>query len=226
MATVRFDQMNAVIGLDNAETKNLTGVLASVTAGGVAGVMAFFKVVGIAGALGATGPYIAGAIVTHVTWELAVINFSNKGAGVWLYADRTIWMSGGVGVVIPHTRTEKTAFDARANEGMLTSENGDEIKWRIDRGVGAPDDCKFVLVNECEWVKAYKLYIGPDTWWVQADGHQSAENGAWAHQLPQTQIVFHKPQFLGSWGPVGLTLANFNGLNATDITTFRWTKDN
>jgi hypothetical protein len=129
-----------------------------------------------------------------------VIKASDKGDGVWLYAPPEIWMSGGVGIVIPQTRTASAGFDGHADDGVLRSQKADKITWRIDRGVGAPDDCKFVLVNERDWGKAYKLYIGQDTWWVQADGHQSNENGAWFHQLGATQIIFHKPQILGRWG--------------------------
>ena len=180
MATVSFSTGACEIGLTHDETNNLLSTLASFGgAGGAALISGLFVKFGIAAALGASGPFIAAAIAAHVTWELIVIKASDNGDGVWLHAPPEIWMNGGFGLVIPHTRTASIDFDGRADDGTMHSQKADEITWHIDRGVGSPDDCKFVLINECDWGKAYKLYIDQDTWWVEAGGHQTAENGAW-----------------------------------------------
>lgn len=225
MASVEFDMRGATIGLDHQETNELLGILTPIGGfGGIATIAAFFTKIGIATALGASGPYIATAIAVHIAWESAVIKISDRGDGVWLTVPPPVLINMP-GVIIPSTRTSPRMFDGNANDGTMVSQLSDEITWHIDRGVGVNNECKFVLVNNCNWDKAYKLYIGAGTWWVGVGGHQAGENGAYFNELPTTQIVFHKPQFLGQWGPVGLTISNFAGLNANDTVTFTWVKD-
>lgn len=120
-----------------------------------------------------------------------------------------------------------TQWDPAANDGSMASSHGDVINWHNDRGALGNDEVRFVLRNEStsEWTKAYKLRIGGGSWWVQANFNQNADNGAYFGELPQTSIEFHKPQFLGAWGPAGLRLDNFDGLTAGDIVTFTWVQD-
>jgi hypothetical protein len=226
MASVDRNGTQLVIGLDNDETNNLVGSLGAVAGpGGAAVITAFWAKVGITALLGAAGPWVAAAIAAHVTWEVLVIRASNKGQGVFLYVPGPVWMSGGLGIVIPHTRTVVTGFDAHKDDGTMTSAMADEITWHIDRGAGKAEDCKFVLVNNCDWAKRFQLHIGADEYEVKAEGHSTAENSTWAKDLPETHIVFEKPQFLGQWGGVGLDISDFGGLNGQDVTSFRWVKD-
>jgi hypothetical protein len=220
MASTQFDMRGLTIGLDHNETDKLLslGTSGGATATAIAG---YFTSIGI---VGAAVPYVAAAIALHLLWEFAAIKASDQGHGVWLNATPPM-LIGMPGVIIPSTRWEPVTFDAHANGGTMASGHGDTITWHIDRGVGAPDDCKFVLVNEMNWAKAYKLRIGGDSWWVEAAGHQTAENGAWFNQLGTTSIEFHKPGIFGIWGPAELSIANFDGLAAQDVTTFRWVKD-
>jgi hypothetical protein len=217
MATTAFDMRGLTIGLDHNETDTLL-TLGSGGGVSVAALTGYFTSIGI---VGAAVPYVAAAITLHIAWEFAVIKACDRGYGVWLNAS-PMMLIGAPGVVIPSTRWDAVTFDGHVDDGSMQSLNGDAISWHIDRGVGAPDDCKFVLVNQVDWNKAYKLRIGSDSWWVQANGHQTAENGAWFGQLGITSIEFHKPNWYGAWGPAGLQIADFAGLNARDITTFRW----
>lgn len=233
MASAVFDQRGLVIGLDHDETNELLGVLAPIggtsVATGVAAITALFARLGITAIVGSAGGYVAIALAVHVAWEYMVIKGSDKGCGVWLYVSPQIWFAGGIGIVIPQTRTCITsgnALDAHANDGELTSGHADLIGWHIDRGAGDDGTSKFVLINECDWAKSFKVYTPQGDTWVEAAGHQQAEFQVAFGDLSSTQIVFHKPQFLGQWGPIDVTLADFSGLESKDVMTFRWKKDN
>ncbi len=218
MATAQFDMRGLTIGLDHNETDKLLSLGGGASAAAIGGVLTSVGIVGVA------APYVAAAVALHIAWEFAAIKASDRGYGVWLSAAPPV-LIGLPGVVIPSTRWEAVTFDAHADDGSMTSTRGDTITWHIDRGVGAPNDCKFILINEMDWNKAFKLRIGGDSWWVEAGPHQSNENASFFDGLGITSIEFHKPQTFGLWGPAGLSIANFDGLAAQDVTTFRWVKD-
>lgn len=222
MANVRVDARGMVIEINHDESTGLIGVMASADAVAIAKVVAAF------GIATSTAGWIGGAIALHIAWELVTFKATEKGDGLILYVD-PLTLSGiaPLGIVIAHTRITPENPDpwATHEDGVFKTAYADEIHYHIDRGAGAQDDCKFVLVNECDWDKAFAMRIGNDHYMVLAPGHDNAENGSWFADLSNTAIEFMKPQFLGRWGPVGLTLSNFDGLHAADITTFTWTKD-
>jgi hypothetical protein len=222
MANVRVDQRGMVIEINHDESNELMGAMAAADAAMIA------KVITVFGIASTVAGYIGAAIATHILWELATFKASEKGNGLILYVDPyTLQGVLPFGMVIAHTRTGGENPDPWAvnDDGVFKTSYADEIRFHIDRGAGSPDDCKFVLVNDCDWDKAYALRVGNDHWWVMARGHDRDENGSWFNDLPSTAIEFQKPQLFGRWGPVGLTLHNFEGLHATDITTFTWAKD-
>jgi len=217
MAISEFDMRGLTIGLEQSEVDDLTNIGTNASKGNLV------TVFGTLGLVGAWVPYVAAALALHITWEIAAIKAADKGNGVWLNAPVPI-LIGAPGVLIPSTRTKATSFDGTKDTGQMMSEHSDVISWSIDRKKGS-GSLHLALADNCSWDKAMKVYTEGKTDWVQASGHKTADYDVDNQDLSKLAVVFHKPQFLGAWGPAELAISDWTGVSGGDHVRFTWVSD-
>lgn len=222
MINVKEDWTGVIIEMDHASVQDFVGILkttAGLNAAGLAATLAGF------GLSAAACPYVAGAILAHLAWEIPAILAMDQGDGVILSMP---WLAPGV--VIPATRYAKDLNQnwAAVGDGTFAAATGDRVTYHVDRGVGDPSTVAFRIVNVSPrgWDKGFTLRDGTGGQWPIRAGHPGVnEASLWAGQAQNGQpITFAKPGFLAIWHDV-FSVGGLGALKGGDRATFTWLTD-
>lgn len=222
MANIREDWTGIIIELEHAEVNNFLGLLGNASVLGPAGLTAGLVTLGLSAA---AAPYVAGAVLAHLAWQIPAIKAMDQGDGVILSMP---WVA--LGVLIPATRYARDVNQnwAAQGDGTFATQAGDRVDYHVDRGVGKPDEVAFRIVNVSPrgWDKGFTLRDGGGSEWPVRAGHAGVnENSLWAGQTQNgQQLTFAKPGFLAVWRDV-FSVGGLAPLKGGDRATFTWITD-